>query len=150
MEIVYETTKITLCSPCFNERPGINMDSEEIRESLDYLEETLTELEKLVKNIGKNGPTASLLCNYRDEVQDTIEELRGQDVDLTRYFQKLVVLDNHLRQNAKAFVNEIGHQNFKQYQIVNDPPRDHWWWYLNRTTSPPPPERKDWKFWKKK
>jgi len=126
------------------------MDDEELMETIDYLEESLKELEKLVKNIGKNGLTASLLCNYRDEVQDTIEELRGRDVDLTKYFQKLVVLDNLLRQNARTFVEEVGHNNFKQYQIVNDPPKDHWWWYLNRTTSPPAIEKKDWKFWKKK
>lgn len=126
------------------------MEKEEQMEILGYLVEVLTEYEKLVRNIGKNGLTASLLCNYRDEIQYTMQELRGQDIDLRKYWQKIVVLDNLLRQNASIFVEEVGFNNFKQYQIVNDPPKEHWWWYLNRMTAPPPPGKKDWRFWKKK
>lgn len=125
------------------------MDDEELLETIAYLDEVLTEYGKLVQNIGKNGLSASLLLNYRDEVQYTMQELRGQDVDLRKYWQRIVVLDNLLRVKAQQFTEEIGHANFKQYQIVNDPPREHWWWYLNKTTIPPPAKMKDWKFWKK-
>ncbi|MDQ7823740.1 MAG: hypothetical protein RDV48_13160 [Candidatus Eremiobacteraeota bacterium] len=124
------------------------MDNEDLKESLEYLEEVLFEYERLVMNIGKNGLSASLLMNYRDEVQELMTELSMQDIDLRDQWRKVVTLDNVLRKSAQQFVNEVGHQNFKQYQIINDPPREHWWWYLNRTTAAPV-EKKDWKFWKK-
>jgi hypothetical protein len=125
------------------------MEDPDIKESLEYLEEMIGEYEKLVQNIGKNGLNASLLLNYRDEVQITMHELRAMDVDLKEYWYRIVTLDNNLRKQAQQFVNEIGYHNFKQYQIVNDPPPDHWWWYLNRTAQPPQEEKKSWKFWKK-
>lgn len=125
------------------------MDEEELEESIIYLEELLDEYMKLVKNIGHNGLSASLICNYRDEIQILMRELRMADADLRKYWSKIVATDDTLRKRAQAFVEEVGHENFKQYQIVNDPPRENWWWYLNRTTIAPPPEKKEWWPWKR-
>jgi len=125
------------------------MDDPDARESLEYLMEIMAEYEKMVLNIGKNGLSASLLLNYRDEIQSTMHDLREMDLDLREHWYKIVTLDNTLRKQAQQFVNEVGHTNFKQYQIINDPPADHWWWYLNKTTQPPRDEKKGWRFWKK-
>lgn len=121
---------------------------EETRESIEYLNEVFLEYEKLVTNIGNNGLSASLLLYYRDEIQYTLGDLQSSGLDFKKYYQKLVCLDNMLRVNAQRHVDEVGYKNFKQYQIVNDPPREHWWWYLN-VTSRAPIEKKEWKFWKK-
>ena len=110
------------------------MDDPDIKESLEYLQEVMGEYDRMIHNIGKNGLSAAMLLYYRDEIQDTLHELRGMDVDLRDYWYKIVTLDNMLRKLAHAFVTEVGHKNFRQYQIVNDPPHDHWWWYLNKTT----------------
>ena len=48
----------------------------------------------------------------------------------------------------EALVREIGHANFKQYQIINDPPKAYWWWWLNRVVKAPPPSPPSWMFWK--
>lgn len=124
----------------------------EVKELLDYLEEVLQEYEKYVLNIGNNGLAASLLLNYRDEVQDTLDDLRGDDVPLTEYWKKVVELDNIVRKNARELVREVGPANFKQYQIINDPPKTRWWWYLDRTTpdvSGIPPAPKPWEIWRR-
>lgn len=114
----------------------------EAKDELDFLEEVLVEYEKYVHDIGQLGYAASLLLNYRDEAQESLEELQiyqreGEDLDLQPYWQRLVAADTVLRTRAEEFVNEIGHANFKQYQLVNDPPRSYWWWYLDKETAPP-------------
>ena len=125
------------------------MDDNEIRESLEYLDEVINEYTRMVKNIGKNGLAASLLMNYRDEIHDLLTELAYENIDLKDYRKELISLDNELRQKAQIYVNEVGHANFKQYQIINDPSKERWWWYLNRvTTGRDENKKKPWEFWK--
>ncbi len=125
------------------------MDDNEIRESLEYLDEVINEYTRMVKNIGKNGLAASLLMNYRDEIHDLLTELAYENIDLKDYRKELILLDNELRQKAQIYVNEVGHANFKQYQIINDPSKERWWWYLNRvTTGRDENKKKPWEFWK--
>jgi len=114
----------------------------EAKDELEFLEEVLVEYEKYIHEIGQLGYAASLLLNYRDEAQESLEELQvyqreGEDLDLQPYWQRLVAADTVLRTRAEEFVNEVGYANFKQYQLVNDPPRSHWWWYLDKKPAPP-------------
>ncbi len=125
------------------------MDNDEIKENLQYLEEVIADYEAMINNIGKNHLSASLLMNYRDEIQDLLSELTPLRINLTAYWKKIVILDNKLRGNAQKYVSEVGHNNFKQYQIINDPPKERWWWYLDKVTLPPPEPKKPWEFWKK-
>lgn len=124
------------------------MEEEELQSMLEYLDEVLGEYEKKVMNIGQNGLSASLLLNYRDEVQELLTELSRANVNMSSYWKRIVALDARLRGNAQRFVSEVGHSNFKQYQIINNPPKELWWWYLDKVTVPPPPEKKSWEFWK--
>jgi hypothetical protein len=133
----------------FPRRETMDTDEEEIKESIAYLEDAISEYEKLVGNIGKNGLSASLVFNYRDEIKEVMEDLRLMDVDLRKYWHRIVTLDNMLRKSAQILVTEIGFDNFKQYQIINDPPKENWWWYINRTTPPPREEKKKGKLWKR-
>ena len=110
------------------------MDDNDVREEMEYLDEVILDYSTMVKNIGKNGLAASLLMNYRDEIQDIMTELALNNRDIREYRKKVVMLDNELRQKAQAYVNEVGHANFKQYQIINNPPLERWWWYLNKVT----------------
>ena len=122
----------------------------ELRETVEYLEEVLHDYERFVENIGSNGYTAPMLLYYRDEVQDTLDFLTDStEVETRPYWQKVVELDRTLKDHAQAFVEEVGHANFKQYQVINDPPRERWWWYLNRETHAPQPRPAFWQFWKK-
>jgi len=121
-----------------------------VKEVLDYLDECLTDYDKFVGNIGKLGLAAPMLLYYRDEVQDCLEDLRAEpDLDLKERWRKVSELDNVVRAKARELVNEVGHKNFKQYRIVNDPPKMHWWWYLDQVTSPPPVQARPWEIWKK-
>lgn len=121
----------------------------ELKETVEYLEEMLADYERFVHNIGDNGYTAPMLLYYRDEVQDTLDFLTDTtDVETRQYWQKVVELDRDLHDHAQTFVEEVGHANFKQYQIINDPPRERWWWYLNRETLSPKPPPAFWQFWK--
>ncbi|MCL5038088.1 MAG: hypothetical protein M1269_13390 [Chloroflexi bacterium] len=121
----------------------------ELKELLAYLDEVIEDYQRYVFNIGKNGLAASLMLYYRDEVQDLLEELQyEEDLDLTDRWRRVGELDKLLRENQEAAVKEIGHNSFKQYQIVNDPPRSHWWWYLDRVTPAPEADKKFWEFWK--
>jgi len=111
----------------------------------------LGDYERYVKEIGRLGLAAPQLLYYRDEVQDLLDALAGQPgMDLKPVWTKVRELDNQVRARASDLVKEIGHANFKQYQIVNDPPQARWWWYLNRVTAPPemlqPPA---WQFWRR-
>lgn len=120
-----------------------------VKEAWEYLLEVLGDYETFLANIGNLGFSAPQLLYYRDEVQEGLDELAGRtDVNISEAWKKTVELDAILRGKAQALVDEIGHKNFIQYQIQNDPPRSHWWWWLNRVTAAPPPPPKIWEFWK--
>jgi hypothetical protein len=119
------------------------------KEAWDYLMEVMGDYETFLGNIGDLGYSAPQLLYYRDEVQEFLEELTDNpQVNYKGAFQKVNALDVILREKAQDLVNEIGHENFLQYQVINDPPKKHWWWWMNRVTSPPPPPPKLWEFWK--
>lgn len=126
------------------------MDENEIREAKEYLEENINDYMRMIQNIGMNGLAASLLMNYRDEIQDLMTELAQNRADISEQRKKVIALDNELRKKAQIYVNEVGHANFKQYQIVNNPSRERWWWYLNKVTMGRPEDNKKgfWEFWK--
>lgn len=114
-----------------------------------YLMEVMGDYETFLGNIGSLGFSAPQLLYYRDEVQEFLDELAGRtDINIAGAWKKVAELDNILRAKSQALVDEIGHKNFVQYQIQNDPPRKHWWWWINRVTVAPPPAPKVWEFWK--
>lgn len=131
----------------FDEKPGPS--GRDIHETLDYLEEVLADYERFVRNVGGNGINAPMLLYYRDQVQDVLDDLTvtgGPDV--AEYWRRTVELDGILRAHSQEFVDEVGWGNFKQYQIINDPPPQNWWWYLNRETRGPSPPQPFWKIWR--
>ena len=65
-----------------------------VQEELDYLDEILEEYEKYVDNIGNLRTSAALLLYYRDEVQEALDYLKGEDLDLRAYWKRIVELDN--------------------------------------------------------
>jgi hypothetical protein len=120
----------------------------ELIDLVEYVEDTLDDYERLVRNIGNNGYTAPMLLYYRDELQETLDLLNNErSVDTQPYWRRLVDLDKLLRACRQEFVDEVGHANFKQYQIINDPPPQNWWWFLNKETKAPPPPAPFWQFW---
>lgn len=119
------------------------------KEAWDYLMEVLADYESFVGNIGDLGFSAPQVLYYRDEVQEFLDELTDNpQVNYQGAWKKVSELDQILRKKAQELVNEIGHENFIQYQLVNDPPKNNWWWWINRVTAPPPPKPKIWEFWK--
>lgn len=119
------------------------------REVWDYLMEVISDYETFLGNIGQLGYSAPQLLYYRDEVQEFLDLLAGRhDINVQGAWAKVTELDTILRAKAQTLVDEIGHKNFIQYQIQNDPPRSHWWWWLNRVTAPPITPPKFWEFWK--
>lgn len=128
--------------------PEVKIDAR-TREMWDYLMEVIGDYEIFLGNIGSLGYSAPQLLYYRDEVQEFLDELGGRtDINITGAWKKVTELDTILRGKAQALVDEIGHKNFIQYQIQNDPPRSSWWWWLNRVTAPPITPPKFWEFWK--
>jgi hypothetical protein len=108
-------------------------DEGSLDEALEFLEDSIAEYAKYIENIGRNGLAAANLNYYRDDIQDVL--------DMLKY---------HYAEELKPYWEEIvGYNNFKQYQIINDPPQVRWWWYLNRTTAPPAIQPKFWELWKK-
>ncbi len=132
------------------EKPGQPLDAE-VQELQDYLDEVLRDYERYVGEIGRLGYAAPQLLYYRDEVQDLMEALASEaGVDLKPRWQKIRELDNQVRGKTVELVREMGHANFKQYQIVNNPPQTRWWWYLNRTTADPEPSKVPiWQWWRR-
>lgn len=124
---------------------------EETREEFQYLLDVLEDYRRYVKDIGKLELAAPNLLYYRDEVQEGLQELQARGVELKEVWRQVVELDNQLRARAQDVVMEIGHANFKQYQIINDPPLTHWWWFLNRVVAAPiqAPNPPAWQFWKR-
>jgi len=122
----------------------------EVAELLKYLDEVLHDYERYVGEIGNLGFAAPQLLYYRDEVQDLLEALSAEKgIDLQSRWKRIRDLDNAVRAKATELVREVGHPNFKQYQVVNDPPQTRWWWYLNRTTANPDPQAPAWQWWRK-
>lgn len=128
----------------------VNISEAEKRELLKFLQESINEYAKYVKNIGRNGLAAVNLNYYRDDIQELIDYMKfDSKVNLKEYWGQVVTLDVQLRGKAPIHVREVGYENFKQYQIINDPPAGNWWWYLNRMVMPPAAERpKFWELWK--
>ena len=130
------------------EAPAVDADAAEL---LKYLDEVMLDYQRYVGDIGKLGYAAPQLLYYRDEVQDLMEALEGEaGIDLKPRWVTLRDLDNKVRAGASDLVREVGHANFKQYQIVNNPPQTRWWWYLNRTTADPEPAKVPvWQWWRR-
>jgi len=121
----------------------------ETKEAWDYLMEVIGDYQAFLENIGDLGYSAPQLLYYRDEVQEFLEELTDNpQINFKGAYQRVNELDQILRNRAQDLVDEIGHDNFLQYQVINDPPKKHWWWWLNRVTAAPPPPPKIWEFWK--
>ena len=119
------------------------------KEAWDYLMEVIGDFETFLENIGDLGYSAPQILYYRDEVQEFLEELKDNpQVNCKGAWNKVRELDVQLRKKSQELVDEIGHENFLQYQVINDPPKAHWWWWLNRVTAAPPPPPKVWEFWK--
>lgn len=120
------------------------------KEMWDYLLEVVGDYERYMSDIGNLGFAAPNLLYYRDEIQDMLNEFRTDNrVDFKGVWLRVKALDEVLRQRQQEVVDEIGHANFKQYQIINDPPKANWWWWLNRVTAAPPPQANNWwQFWK--
>lgn len=119
------------------------------QEAWDYLMEVIGDYETFLGNIGDLGFSAPQVLYYRDEVQEFLEELtENPQVNYQGAYQKVIQLDEILRKKAQTLVDEIGHDNFLQYQVINDPPKKHWWWWIDKVTSPAPPPAKLWEFWK--
>ncbi|MCA9794795.1 MAG: hypothetical protein KC910_23465 [Candidatus Eremiobacteraeota bacterium] len=124
------------------------MDAE-TKQAWEYLLEVLAAYEEYVSNIGNLGLSAPNLLYYRDEVQEFLDMFKtNKEVDFRGAWEKTKVLDEVVKKKAQELVDEIGHANFRQYYIMNDPPKAHWWWYLNRVTSAPAAPPKVWEFWK--
>ena len=134
-----------------DEEENVSISKAESRELLKFLQESINEYAKYVRNIGRNGLAASNLNYYRDDIQDVLDYIKyDKNVNLKDYWGEIVKLDLQLRGKAPMHVREIGYENFKQYQIINDPPLTHWWWYLNRMVAPPAAKGpKFWEIWKK-
>jgi len=116
----------------------------------DYLGEVIADYERYLSDIPNLGLAAPYVLYYRDEIQEMLNDFRGNPrVDFRKAWEKVKALDEILRANQADIVKQIGHANFRQYQIINDPPRTHWWWFLNRVVSAPPPPPAWWQFWKK-
>ncbi len=117
---------------------------------LEFLEESIEQYHHYVSNIGRNGLAAANLGYFRDDIQEVLDMLKYEEsITLRPYWEIIVKIDLELRAKAPIYVREVGYENFKQYQIVNDPPLTHWWWYLNRQVAPPVVQPKFWEIWKK-
>lgn len=128
-------------------RPRLSPEEKEV---WNYLHEVIGDYERYLADIDDLGLMAPNLLYYRDEIQEMLEEFKGDPrVDFRGTWERVKALDEVLRANQQKVVRQIGYANFKQYHIMNDPPRSHWWWFLNRIVGPPPPPPAWWQFWKK-
>ena len=123
------------------------LTQEELEEHLLYLNEILDDYERFINNIGKNGISAKLMLNYRDDIQEMLAFLNNFEVDLTEYWKKVMRLDQVLRVRRSTVVREVGRKTFLMEQIKNEPPKNYWWWYIDR--SEPKEKPGFWDFLKK-
>jgi len=127
--------------------PPLNQDE---KQAWNYLLDVIKDYARYLSDIENLGLSAPNVLYYRDEIQEMLEEFKGDPrVDFRGIWLEVKALDEILRANQEQLVKIIGHANFRQYQIINDPPRTHWWWFLNRVVAPPPPSPAWWQFWKK-
>lgn len=130
-----------------SELPPLDADE---KHAWSYLQEVVKDYERYLSDVENLGLAAPNLLYYRDEIQDLLDEFKGDPrVDFRGTWMKVKALDEFLRSHQAQVVRQIGHANFRQYQIINDPPRTHWWWFLNRVVPAPPPPAAWWQFWKK-
>ncbi|OQA18791.1 MAG: hypothetical protein BWY64_01267 [bacterium ADurb.Bin363] len=115
------------------------LSTDELEEYILYLNEIMGDYERFINNIGKNGLSAKLMLNYRDEIQEILSLLNHYDLDLSKYWNKLLKLDQILRSKRSTVVQEIGRKNFIMEQIRKEPPKNHWWWYIDRSIPKDPP-----------
>lgn len=115
------------------------LTKEDLEDHLEYLEEVLEDYERFVNNIGKNGSSAKLMLNYRDDVQEMLSFLNHYEVDLKDYWIKVMELDQKLRAKRSVVINEIGRKTFLMEQIKKNPPKNYWWWYIDRSEPKEPP-----------
>lgn len=128
-------------------RPPLSAEEKQV---WDYLLEVVGDYERYLADIDNLGLSAPNLLYYRDEIQEMLDEFKGDPrVDFRGVWSRVRELDEIFRTNQRRVVDQIGYANFAQYQIINDPPRTHWWWWLNRFVSPPAPPPTWWQFWKK-
>ena len=124
--------------------------SEDEKQAWSYLLDVVKDYARYLSDVDDLGFAAPNVLYYRDEIQDMLQEFKGDPrVDFRGVWTQVKELDEILRANQAKIVKAIGHANFKQYHIMNDPPRTHWWWFLNRVVPPPPPPPAWWQFWKK-
>jgi hypothetical protein len=109
------------------------LTEEELEAQITYLDEVMDDYERFINNIGKNGLTAKLMLNYRDELQEILSFLNNYEIDLSKYWARLMKLDQILRSRRSTVVNEIGRKNFIMEQIRKEPPKNYWWWYIDRS-----------------
>lgn len=130
-----------------NKLPPLTQDEKQV---WAYLQDVVKDYARYLSDIENLGLSAPNVLYYRDEIQEMLEEFKGDPrVDFRGVWLQVKELDEILRANQELLVRTIGHANFKQYHIMNDPPRTHWWWFLNRVVAPPPPPPAWWQFWKK-
>lgn len=121
----------------------------DVQEAIEYLDSVVADYRRFVENIGNLGYAAAQLGYYRDEIQELLDALRGErGFDYKAFWSVIRKLDETLKSKASIYANEVGHKNFLQYRIINDPPPQYWWWNLDQTTPTPPAPRKFWEFWK--
>ncbi|MHB2016605.1 MAG: serine/threonine protein kinase [Candidatus Xenobia bacterium] len=140
----------TAAAPTPPSPPPPEEELDDVELAQNYALEVLGEYEKFVNNIGNNNHAAPMTLYYRDEVQDALTEVENLGGETQTAWAKVVALDTLLKARAQTLVNEIGWHNFKQYWIMNDPPRERWWWFLSRQVPAPAEPPPFWMFWKKK
>ncbi len=130
-----------------SERPGLNADE---KQAWAYLMDVVRDYGRYLSDIENLGYSAPNVLYYRDEIQEMLEEFKGDPrVDFRGVWTQVKEFDEILRANQELLVRTIGHANFKQYHIMNDPPRTHWWWFINRVVPKPITQASWWQFWKK-
>lgn len=122
----------------------------EVEELVKYFDEVLADYRKYVDQIGQLKFAAPQLLYYRDEIQDLLDALSAEPgVDMKSRWVIIREYDLKLRAKASTFVHEVGHSNFKQYQIINNPPLTRWWWYMNRITVNQDHKIPSWQWWRR-
>lgn len=130
-----------------SESPALTPDEKQV---WAYLLDVVKDYGRYLADIENLGYSAPNVLYYRDEIQEMLEEFKGDSrVDFRGVWTQVKEYDEILRANQDLLVRTIGHANFKQYHIMNDPPRTHWWWFINRVVAKPQLQPSWWQFWKK-
>lgn len=100
------------------------------KEELEYLSDLIDSYGELVNNIGNNGLSASLILLYRDEIEESLDLLRNENIDMEQFAQ-LNLFDEKLREQTFEFVTEVGRSAFIEGRAATGAPKSSWWWYLD-------------------